>query len=46
MSSKLFYSLSRAFFENSSNKACGLLFIFVHISKGHAHFQNNEIRIS
>ena len=33
------------FFENSSSKASGLLFIFAHVSTGHAHFQNDEICI-
>ena len=31
------------FFLNSSSKASGLLFIFVHVSTGHAHFPNDEI---
>ena len=34
------------FFENSPNKASGLLFIFIHVSIGYAHFTNNEIHIS
>ena len=34
------------FFENSSNKASGLLFIFIHVSMGHAHFSTDEICIS
>ena len=47
MSPQLFYSLSKAlFFEDSCNKAKGLLFIFFRISTGHAHFQNNNIHIS
>ena len=33
------------FFENSFSNAPGLLFIFVCISTGHAHFPNNEICI-
>jgi len=47
MSSQLFYSPSRVLFlENSHNKACGLLFIFVRVTMGNAHFQNNQIHIS
>ena len=47
LSSQLFYSLSIAlFFQNSPNKASGLLFIFVHASAGHTHLLNNEIGIS
>jgi len=47
VSYKLFHSLSTLlFFENSSSKASGLLFIFVHVSMGHAHFSNDEIHIS
>ena len=39
ISSQLFYSLSvTSFFQNSSNKACGLLSIFIHVDMGHAHF--------
>ena len=34
------------FFVNSSSKASKLLFIFVHISMGHAHFSTDEIPIS
>jgi len=46
-SSQLFYSLSiLLFFENSSSKASGLLFIFVCVSTGYAHFSNDEICIS
>jgi len=41
------YSLSiLLFFENSSSKASRLLFIFIQVSMGHAHFSNDEIRIS
>ena len=41
------YSLSiLLFFENSSNKASGLLFIFVHVCTDHAHFSNDKICIS
>ena len=36
---------SYLFFENSSSKASGLLFIFVHVRAGHAYFPNDEIRI-
>jgi len=42
-----FYSLSRAlFFKNSCNKVSEWLFIVICLSTCHAHFQNNEIRIS
>jgi len=34
------------FFQNSPNKASGLLFIFVRVSMGHAHFSNDEMHIS
>ena len=34
-----FYMYCTLFFENSSSKASGLLFIFVCVSMGHAHFQ-------
>ena len=34
------------FFKNSSSKAFRLLFIFVHVSTGHAHFSTDEICIS
>ena len=44
ITSQLYYSLSgTSFFENSFSKASGLLLIFVHVSKGHAHFSNNEM---
>ena len=47
LSSQLFYSLSLALFsKNSPSKASSLLFIFARISTGHAHFLNDEIRIS
>ena len=46
-SSQLFYSLSiPLFFENSSSKASRLLFLFIRVGTGHAHFSNGEIRIS
>ena len=34
------------FFENSYSKAFRLLFIFVHVSMGHAHFSTDKIHIS
>jgi len=41
------YSLSIIlFFENSSRKASGLLFIFICVSTNHAHFWRDEICIS
>ena len=44
---KLFYSLTvESLFKNSSTEASGLLFIFVCVSTGYAHFSNKEIRIS
>ena len=33
------------FFENSTSKTSGLLFIFIHVSRSHAHFSNDEIHI-
>jgi len=43
----LFYSLSIIlFFENSSSKTSGLLFIFVLISTGHTHFSTDKLHIS
>ena len=40
VSSKLFYSLTIMFFlANPLNKASKLLFIFIHVRKGHTHFQ-------
>ena len=37
---------SRLFLEKIFSKASGVLFIFVHISTGHAHFPNDKIHIS
>jgi len=47
--SQLFYSLFiilHCILWKSYSKASRLLFIFFHISMGHAHFVNNEIHIS
>ena len=41
----MFIVFYRVILLNSSSKASRLLFIFIHVNMGHAHFQNNEIRI-
>ena len=45
VSFQLFYSVSTVLFStNSLNKASGLLLLLVHVSTGHAHFLDDEIR--
>ena len=47
VSSKLFYSLTIMFFlANPLNKASKLLIIFIHVRKGHTHFQLKGISYS